>query len=298
MRYTFIEAHRDQWKVSMMCRLLQVSCSGYYAWRTRPVSQREMANQALLAAIEEAFAASDGTYGSPRIYEEVKNQVDCSIHRVARLMRQHGIRAKQPRRYKVTTKQKDGRPAAPNHLQQTFTATRPAEKWCGDITYVWTAAGWLYLAVIIDLFSRRIVGWAMDRRMTATLVSDAFRMAWRQTRPETELLFHSDRGSQYTSQPYQQLLAAHNVQVSMSGTGNCYDNAVVESFFGSLKMERVHYARYQTREEAKTDIFFYIESFYNRRRRHSSLGYLSPLAYEASCHEQAAAMDHCMSPLN
>jgi len=152
------------------------------------------------------------------------------------------------------------------------------------------AAGWLYLAVIIDLFSRRIVGWAMDRRMTATLVSDAFRMAWRQTRPETELLFHSDRGSQYTSQPYQQLLAAHNVQVSMSGTGNCYDNAVVESFFGTLKMERVHHVRYQTREEAKTDIFFYIESFYNRRRRHSSLDYLSPLAYEASYHEQAAAM--------
>jgi transposase InsO family protein len=257
-----------------------------------------MANRALLAAIEEAYAASDGTYGSPRIYEEVKSQVTCSIHRVARLMRQHGIRAKQSRRYKVTTKQKEGRQAAPNHLQQTFTATRPAEKWCGDITYIWTAAGWLYLAVVIDLYSRRIVGWAMDRRMTTTLVSNAFRMAWQQARPKDELLFHSDRGSQYTSQPYQQLLAVHNVQVSMSGTGNCYDNAVVESFFGTLKMERVHHVRYQTREEAMTDIFFYIESFYNRRRRHSSLGYLSPLAYEAAYHEQAAAMDHCLSLLN
>jgi putative transposase len=298
MRYAFIERHRDQWDISLMCMLLHVSRSGYYAWRTRPVSQREMANKVLLAAIKDAFATSEGRYGSPRIYEEVKDKVPCSVNRVARLMRENGIRAKQSRRYRVTTRQKAGHQPAPNHLQQAFTATRLAEKWCSDITYIWTAAGWLYLAVIIDLFSRRVVGWAMERRMTTALVSDAFRMAWRQTRPGAGLLFHSDRGSQYTSQTFQQLLAAHQVQVSMSGTGNCYDNAVVESFFGTLKMELVYHAHYQSREEAMTDIFFYIESFYNRQRRHSSLGYLSPLAYEACFREQMMASDYCLCPLN
>jgi len=298
VRYAFIEQHRDTMAVNLMCELLNVSRSGYYAWRTRPVSQQEMANKVLLEEIQAAHAASNGRYGSPRIYEEVKAEVPCSVNRVARLMRQHGIRAKQAKRYKRTTKRNAQHSHAPNHLGQDFSATRPAEKWCSDITYIWTAAGWLYLAVVIDLFSRRVVGWAMNARMTTQLVADAFQMAWQQSQPATGLLFHSDRGSQYTSHAFQLLMQKHQVQVSMSGTGNCYDNAVVESFFGSLKMELIHHAAYQTREEAETDIFFYIEGFYNRQRRHSSLDYFSPLAYEAHYQHQVVANGHRLCPLN
>jgi putative transposase len=290
VRYGFIEEHRPEFEVSLMGEVLQVSRSGYYAWRQRPPSQRKMANQQLLVKIQAAYAASSGRYGSPRIYQEVKEAVPCSLNRVARLMRQHGIRAKQTKRYKVTTQQNEKHCYAPNHLNQAFTASRPAEKWCGDLTYVWTAAGWLYLAVVIDLYSRRVVGWAMNERMTAQLVIDALQMAWQQGRPagsSTTLTFHSDRGSQYTSDAFQQLLRQHQITASMSGTGHCYDNAVVESFFGTLKMELVHHTSYLTRQEAITDIFLYIEGFYNRRRRHSSLGYLSPLAFEARYHQPA-----------
>ena len=242
--------------------------------------------------------ASQGRYGSPRIYEEVKADMPCSVNRIARLMQRHGMRAKQGKRYKVTTRRNKHHSYAPNHLGQDFSAARPAEKWCSDITYTWTAAGWLYLAVVIDLFSRRIVGWAMNARMTTRLVADAFQMAWRQSRPAPGLLFHSDRGSQYTSQEFQQLLQKHQVQASMSGTGNCYDNAVVESFFGSLKMELIHHVAYHSREEAMNDIFYYIESFYNRQRRHSSLGYVSPLAYEARYQQQVMVNDHRLCPLS
>lgn len=287
MRYEFIEQHRTAFEVRLMCDLLHVSRSGYYAWRQRPVSQREMANQQRLAKIKATYAAHHGRYGSPRIYAEIKDEIPCSLNRVARLMRQHGMRAKQTKRYKKTTQQNENHKFAPNHLGQDFSASRPAEKWCGDITYVWTAAGWLYLAVVIDLYSRRIVGWAMGARITTQLVKDAFQMAWRQCRPQPGLLFHSDRGSQYTSQGFQQLLHACQVQASMSGTGNCYDNAVVESFFSTLKMELIYEATYLSREEAMTDIFFYIEGYYNRQRRHSSLGYLSPLACEATYQQQA-----------
>lgn len=269
-----------------MCELLNVSRSGYYGWRTRPASQREMANKQLLEQIQAAYAASNGRYGSPRMYEEVKAAVPCSLNRVARLMQQHGIRAKQAQRYKVTTKRNENHDYAPNHLQQDFTASRPSEKWCSDLTYIWTAAGWLYLAVVIDLYSRRVIGWAMNRRMTTQLVKDAFQMAWRQGQQTAGLLFHSDRGSQYTSHEFQRLLEKHKVQASMSGTGNCYDNAVVESFFSTLKMELIHHAVYQTRQEAMTDIFSYIEGFYNRQRRHSTLGYVSPLAYETRYQQQ------------
>jgi transposase InsO family protein len=205
-------------------------------------------------------------------------------------MRQHGIRAKQTKRYKATTRRNENHPYAPNHLNQDFSASQPTEKWCGDITYIWTAVGWLYLAVVIDLYSRRIVGWAMNARMTTQLVRDAFQMAWRQCRPTARLTFHSDRGSQYTSHEFQRLLQQNCVQASMSGTGNCYDNAVAESFFGTLKMELIHHTTYRTREEAMTDIFFYIEGFYNRRRRHSTLGYASPLDYEASYYQQVLAL--------
>ena len=290
MRYAFIEAHGEEFQVSQMCELLNVSRSGYYAWRQRPVSRREMANQQLLEKIEAAYAASGGRYGSPRIYQEVKDELPCSLNRVARLMRQHGIQAKQTKRYKRTTRRNENHETVPNHLGQDFRATRPAEKWCGDITYIWTAVGWLYLAVVIDLYSRRIVGWAMNARMTTQLVINAFQMAWRQAQPTANLLFHSDQGSQYTSHEFQGLLQRHGVQASMSSTGNCYDNALVESFFGSLKMELVYQNSYQTREEATTDIFFYIEGFYNRRRRHSSLGYVSPVAYEARYQQQMVAV--------
>ena len=273
-----------------MCELLNVSRSGYYAWRQRPVvSQREMANQQLLEKIQAAYAASEGRYGSPRIYEEVKETIPCSLNRVARLMQRHGIRAKQTRRYKVTTQRNGKHDPVPNHLQQDFTASRPAEKWCSDLTYIWTAAGWLYLVVVIDLYSRRIVGWAMNARVTTQLVKDAFHMAWRQCQPAASLTFHSDRGSQYTSTEFQRLLQRYGVQSSMSGMGNCYDNAVVESFFGTLKMELIYHATYRTREEAMTDIFFYIEGFYNRQRRHSTLGYLSPLAFEANYYQKVMA---------
>lgn len=272
-----------------MCEILPVSRSGYYAWRKRPVSAREMANQPLLEKIK-AHKASHGRYGSPRIYAEIKGERPWSLNRVARLMRQQGIRGKQTKRYKTTTQQNEKHAHGPNLLDQNFSASRPGEKWGSDITYVWTAVGWLYLAIVIDLYSRRIVGWAMDARMTTQWVKEAFQMAWRQSKPAESLLFHSDRGSQYTSHAFQPLLQAHRVRVSMSGTGNCYDNAVAESFFSPLKMEFIYATSYLTREEAMTDIFFYIEGFYNRQRRHSALGYLSPLAYEAKYEQQVVAV--------
>lgn len=290
MRYEFVERHREEYPVNLMCELLHVSRSGYYVWRTRPVNQREMANQELLKKIQAAYDDSKGRYGSPRIYEEIKESIPCSLNRVARLMHQHGIRAKQTKRYKKTTQRNDDHTFAPNLLKQDFTANRPAERWCGDITYIWTAVGWLYLAVVIDLYSRRVVGWAMNSRMTTQLVKEAFQMAWRQSQSTGKLTFHSDRGSQYTSHAFQQLLRQYEVQASMSGTGNCYDNAVAESFFSTLKMELVHHRIYQNREEAMTDIFFYIEGFYNRRRRHSTLGYVSPVDYEACYYHQVVAV--------
>lgn len=286
MRYQFIEDHRQEFKVTLMCRVLDVSTSGYYAWRKRPTSQREMANQKLLEAIREAHQASNETYGSPRIYEEIKENIPCSRNRVARLMKKHNIAARQKKRYKRTTKVNAADPVAPNRLGGDFTATAPNQKWTADITYIPTREGWLYLAVVLDLFSRRIVGWAMSARMTSDLVSAALRMAIQQCQPAPGLLHHSDRGSQYTGQPYQQLLKDRRFIVSMSDTGNCYDNAPTESFFGSLKTEHVHHILYESRAQARTDIFFYIEAFYNRQRRHSTLGYVSPAAYEAAYYQR------------
>lgn len=286
MRFQFIEDHRDEFPVTRLCQVLEVSPSGYYAWRNRPVSQREMANQQLLAKIKAVHAASHETYGSPRVYRELKaDGVSCSENRVARLMRKHDIQAKQVKRYKRTTRANDAHPVAPNLLDGDFTAERPDRRWVADISYIWTQEGWLYLAVILDLFSRRIVGWALSSRLTSPLVEDALKMAIQQRRPGPDLIHHSDRGSQYTGEAYQQLLKNNNIQVSMSSTGNCYDNAAMESFFGTLKVEWVHHRRYQTRDEARTDIFFFIEVFYNRRRRHSTLGYLSPEAFEQDYHK-------------
>ena len=290
MRYQFIEDHRHDFRVTLMCRVLDVSSSGYYAWRKRPSSLREMANETLLKEIQAAHEASKGVYGSPRIYHEVKEKVSCSQNRVARLMKKHGIAAKQKRRYKQTTKANGAHLVAPNLVNREFAAAAPNEKWTTDITYIPTLEGWLYLAVVLDLFSRRIVGWAMSARMTSDLVLDALHMAIRERKPAVGLIHHSDRGSQYTGAPYQELLKSHQFEVSMSGTGNCYDNAPTESFFGSLKMEWVHHVVYETRAQARTDIFFYIEAFYNRQRRHSTLGYVSPAAHEAAYYQHQLAL--------
>jgi putative transposase len=264
-----------------MCKALRVSPSGYYAWRSRPVSAREMANRELVKKIETVYYDSYETYGSPRVYHELKAQdVACSENRIARLMRLRGLRAKQVRRYKSTTKRNKRHPVAPNLLKRDFRADRPDRKWLTDITYIPTQEGWLYLAVILDLYNRGIVGWAMSERMTSALTIRALKMAIRERRPGAGLIHHSDQGSQYTDGTYQTLLRDHGIQVSMNGVGTWYDNAPMESFFATLKSELVHHRVYHTRDEARPDLFFYIEAFYNRRRRHSSLDYLSPEAYE------------------
>jgi transposase InsO family protein len=287
MRFQFIKDHQDQFPVTRMCQELGVSPSGYYAWRHRPPSAREMANQELFKEIESVYNNSDGTYGSPRIYRELQAQgVSCSENRVARLMKLRRLSAKQVRRYKSTTKRNKKHRAAPNLLKRDFTADRPDHKWLSDITYIPTQEGWLYLAAVLDLYTRRIVGWAMSERMTSDLTLAALRMAIQQRRPVAGLIHHSDQGSQYTDQAYQALLETHGILPSMNGVGTWYDNAPMESFFGTLKSERVHHCLYRTRDEARPDLFYYIEAFYNRRRRHSSLDYLSPEAYEQLYHMQ------------
>ena len=281
MRFQFIEDHRDELPVTRMCKALNVSPSGFYAWRSRPVSAREMANRELVKKIEAVYYDSYETYGSPRVYHELKSQdVACSENRVARLMRLRGLRAKRVRRYKATTKRNKKHPVAPNLLKRDFRADRPDHKWLTDITYIPTQEGWLYLAVILDLYNRGIVGWAMSERMTSALTISALKMAIRERLPGGGLIHHSDQGSQYTDGTYQALLRDHGIQASMNGVGTWYDNAPMESFFGTLKSELVHHRMYHTRDEARPDLFFYIEAFYNRRRRHSSLDYLSPQAYE------------------
>ena len=270
-----------------MCKALNVSPSGYYAWRTRPISAREMANRELVKRIEAVYNDSYETYGSPRIYLELKDQgVACSEKRVARLMRLRGLRAKQVRRYKSTTRRNKKDPVAPNLLKRDFSTVRPDQKWLTDITYIPTREGWLYLAAVLDLYGRRIVGWARSDRMTADLTISALKMAIRQRQPGAGLIHHSDQGSQYTDGTYQLLLKDHGIRASMNGVGTWYDNAPMESFFGTLKSELVHHRVYDTRDDARPDLFFYIEGFYNRRRRHSSLDYLSPLAYEQLYHNR------------
>jgi putative transposase len=280
MRFHFIDEHRAEFPVRLMCRVLDVSRSGYYAWRKRPPSAREMANQKLLEEIKAVHKQSRGRYGSPRIYEALlRLAIRCSRKRVARLMRQHGIRAKGRRRRKVTTDSQHDRSSAPNRLAQDFTAKSPNRKWCADITYVATREGWLYLAIIIDLYSRLIVGWAIRDDLSRHLVLAALGMATRRRRPQPGLIHHSDRGSQYASSDYQDALAAWKMQPSMSGVGNCYDNAPAESWFATLKVECVDVV-YNTKVEARAELFEYMEVFYNRQRLHSQLGYMSPVSFE------------------
>ena len=281
MIYQFMAAHEEEFRIAPMCRMLGVRRSGYYAWRSRPTSPRAQANEVLLEKIRAEHQASRETYGSPRIHAALQRQgVRCGRKRVARLMRLHQIVARPRKKSRpVTTQREAGAMPAPNLLNQEFCAAVPNQKWVSDITYIETAEGWLYLASVVDLFSRKVVGWAMADHLEASLVEEAWNMALLQRQPEAGLLHHSDQGRQYTSHTYQKALAASHCQVSMSRVGNCYDNAVMESFFATLKAECATQP-FATCALARTAIFEYIEAWYNRQRLHSSLGYLSPLEFE------------------
>jgi putative transposase len=282
MKFQFMQAHRDEFPVTRMCHVLRVSSSGYYASRGRPLSRREQDNQGIVNQIKEIHTVSRETYGSPRVHAALVRQgIHCNKKRVERLMRVHDIRGKQRGRRRVqTTDSAHDLPVAPNVLSRQFGADAPNRKWVTDITYIPTDQGWLYLAAVVDLFSRRVVGWSMGSTMQGSLAENALWMAIVDRRPPAGLLHHSDRGSQYASCAYQSLLGDYQIVASMSRTGNCYDNAPMESFFGTLKCELVHDRHYRTRAQARQDIFEYIEVFYNRKRLHSSLGYLSPAQYE------------------
>lgn len=281
MIYAFMVAHAGEFRVERMCRVLGVGRSGYYAWRSRLTSPRAEEDETLLAKIQKEYRISRGTYGSPRIHAALHKQgVKCSRKRVARLMRLHNLTGQKRRKRHPVTTQRDGNAIpAPNRLNQEFSALAPNQKWVSDITYIETAEGWLYLASILDLFSRKVVGWAMADHMEASLVEEALQMALQQRQPEAGLLHHSDQGRQYTSAVYQSCLANAHCQVSMSRVGNCFDNAVMESFLGTLKSECATQP-FATRTEARTAIFEFIEAWYNRHRLHSSLGYLSPAEFE------------------
>ena len=282
MRYRAIQEHDRRYPIRLMCRALAVSSAGYYAWRGRPESGRAAANRTLLAAIRSIHRESRETYGSPSIWAALRKQgYGVGEHRVARLMRGAGIRVKTVKKWRATTHSTHGLPVAMNTLNRQFTVEAPNQVWAGDITYVWTAEGWLYLAVLLDLYSRLVMGWAMGQRLIGELAEDALAMALANRPPRAGLVHHSDRGSQYAATRYQHVLTTHGMIPSMSRKGNCWDNACVESFFGTLKRELIHHRRYATRHEATQDIFEYMEGFYNRKRRHSTLGYHSPAEYEA-----------------
>jgi putative transposase len=271
-----------------MAKLLGVSRSGYYRYCRHVPSRRQRESEALSRAIGEIFRDSRETYGSPRIHAELKARGHaCSRPRVARLMKKCGMAAKMRRLFRTTTTLSSRRTAAANLLEQDFTATAPNEKWVADVTYVRTLEGWLYVAVVLDLFSRKVVGLSMDKSLHTALVLRALEQALQRRQPESGLQHHSDRGSQYTSEAFQALLAKNNIICSMSGTGNCYDNAVAESFFHTLKTEWIYFERYDNREQAMQSIFEYVEVFYNNQRRHSTVGYLSPVEFERRYYQRA-----------
>jgi transposase InsO family protein len=285
MRYALIDKHRKEWSLKFACHHLLLSVSGYYRWRKRPGSVGHYWRVGVKSAIHQAYKSSRQTYGSPRIHAALKAQgVNCCENTVAKFMRQDGLKARPRRsRYKVkTTDSSHSLPVAENKLAREFERTTPNQAWVSDITYIPTDEGWLYLATTLDLYSRRIVGWSMNERMTSDLVIEALQMGIVQRNPPKGLMHHSDRGSQYASGAFQQMLAAHGMVCSMSRRGEVYDNAVMESFYATLKQELVHEARYATRDEARKAIFEWIEVFYNRQRLHSSLGYRSPADYEAA----------------
>ena len=273
MKFSFIAKHRGIWPADWICGALGVSRGGFYAWVKRPPSERSRTDEALATRIRSSFIGSDRTYGARRVWHDLLAEgVDCGLHRIERLMRQHGLKAR-PRRRRLP----------PDLGERQAAAVAPAHnrRWIADFTYIWTAEGWLYVAAVVDLFSRRVVGWSMSAAMTAQLVTDALVMAiWRRGKPDA-LVHHSDRGSQYSSEQFQRLMADHGVVCSMSRSGNVWDNAAMESFFSSLKTERTAAAKtYKSRDEAKADVFDYIERFYNARGRHSTIGYLTPMEFE------------------
>jgi putative transposase len=284
VKYAFVETHREEFRIVTMCRVLDAPRSGFYAWRYRQAhpSARQRRRTHLDGAVKETFAARKGRSGSPGLVLDLHDAGHaCDRKTVAASMKRQGLRAKAARKFKATTNSAHDLPVAPNLLQQDFSATAPNQKWVGDITYLWTDEGWLYLATVIDLYSRRVVGWAMSERMTAELACDALTMAlWRRGMP-TGVTTHTDRGSQYCSALYQRLIKRHGLRCSMSAKGNCYDNACAESFFHSLKVEAIHGERFATREMIRRTVFEYIEVDYNRTRRHSTNGYISPEAFEA-----------------
>ena len=282
MKYALITAHKNYFGVVLMCRVLAVSRSGYYGWARRPPSAQAQDNVTLDAVIADVFTAQKGRAGSPRVTLGVQaNGITVGRHRVARRMKKLQLRAKAAKKFKATTNSNHTLPVADNLLKQNFHADAANQKWVSDITYVPTDEGWLYVAVVMDLYSRLVVGWAMAERMTATLVMDALQMAlWRRKKPRG-VIIHSDRGSQYCSHDYQRLIRSHYLICSMSKKGDCYDNAAMESWNHSLKVEAVHGERFATRALAKEHLFDYIEAYYNRQRLHSTIGYLSPEAFEA-----------------
>ena len=283
MTFQFMRDHREHFPVRLMCRVLETSPSGFYDWLRRPESQRAAEDRALIEKIQAVHNESRRTYGSPRVHASLKAAgYRIGRKRVARLMRENDIRAKAKRKFKVTTDSRHDHPVAPNLLDRQFTVAAPNTVWLADISYIWTREGWLYLAVVLDLFSRQVVGWAMDEQMPQELTLAALDMALQRRRPLPGLMHHSDRGSQYAAGAYQKRLAEHGIVCSMSRKGNCWDNAPMESFFHTLKTELVHHRDYLTRDEARRDIFEYIEVFYNRQRRHSTLGYLSPAQFEVT----------------
>ena len=281
MKYAWIEKHVTRWPVGAMCETLEVSPSGLRAWRGggKRLPAR-LSDTQLLGQIHAIHAQFEGAYGSSRMHEELRDRGHrVGKARVERLMREHGIRARHKRRWKATTDSKHDLPVAPNLVARDFAPARPNERWGADITYIATDEGWLYLAIVLDFFNREIVGWALKDRLTADLATDALTMAWFRRRPSAGLIHHSDRGVQYASGAFQAKLGEYAMRCSMSRKGNCWDNAPTESFFNSLKNERVHGSRYRTRADAKADVFQYIEMFYNRVRRHSRLGQISPERY-------------------
>jgi len=288
MKYDFIESHSSAFAVERMCLVLGVRRSGYYAWRSRVPGNRSSEDERLLVRIRESYKKSRRSYGSPRVTKDLRALgLHCGKNRVARLMREHGIAARTKKKFKATTNSRHALPVAPNLLNREFNVARPDEAWVGDITYVWTREGWLYLAVVLDLFSRKVVGWGMGERLTAEIALSALKMAIGNRMPSAGLIYHSDRGVQYACEAFRKLLELHGFIQSMSRKGDCWDNAVAESFFHSLKTEHVYFEDYKTRAEATGKIFEYIEVFYNRTRRHSTLDYCSPAEFEAMAVSQA-----------
>lgn len=283
MKYLFVAAYQAEHRLTRLCQTLGVSRSGYYAWRRRPPSPRTRANARLVGQMQQLHRQTKERYGAVKLWRALlASGVACGRHRVARLRRQYGLMARRVRRFRVVIEHHQFAPPAPNRLQQVFVAPAPNRIWAGDLTAIATRAGWVYLAVILDLYSRRVIGWAMSPRPDQHVALTALQMAMTHRRPRPGLIHHTDQGATYTSVAYQRQLVQTGLVASMSRKGNCYDNAVVESFFSTLKNELVHERDYHTREEAQAEVFEFIEVFYNRQRLHQTLGYVSPVQFEAA----------------